>query len=569
MLIDGRNLPEDHVVKCDICVIGAGPAGLAIANEFLGDRRSVCLIESGGFDYDQATDELSSFERMDTDGAYPDPRYTHTRSFGGSAYLWTVEYGANPLVRYTTLDPIDFADRPWVSPVGWPIDRDSILPVCDRAHRLSDAGPMQYDTRAWITDDRKPFDFEGGRVESKMFSFANRLVFLEQIRDRILVSRNVDLYTWSNVVELEPVDDASHVRAALVACLNGRRYRIQAGMIILATGAFDAPRLLLASDRVNPAGLGNGSDHVGRHLMDHQIVDVGTLYPFKPDLFARAGFYDQRNAGETRIVSSLQLSAAMQTEHRLLNSFFGLCPRTRFSAARFVQRPFGRPTTLYSKGLDRLRAWRSRDPGFHQPLDGRGALTIMSHADDLIRANLWRFKNLRPEYNIDNGAWWEDPGRDSRFVGFDLYQVCEQAPDPDNRVTLSTTRDATGMRRGRIRFRWDQSDRRSVAKSQELLRTELERAGIGRLAIDRRGDDPTLRQMTAHHPAGTTRMSVDPADGVVNRDCRVHGVDNLFIASSSVFPVSGAANPTLMIVALAIRIADHIKSFAQAATSIV
>lgn len=560
MLIDGRNFPENHLVEVDVCVIGAGPAGWAIASEFMAGHQTICLVESGGTEVEPVNDVLSSFRRADCDGAYPDPRFTHSRAVGGSSHLWSIEAGANPLVRYTMLDPIDFERRPWVSPASWPFGHESLLPWYDRAHRFSDAGTMDYRPRSWITPDRQPLAFEGERVQSKMFSFANREVFQRQMREKLAGSQRVDLLMWSNVVELEPVEAASHIRLVHVACLNGRRYCIRARQVILATGALDAPRLLLASSRITRQGLGNDSGHVGRYLMDHQLIDVGTLVPNERRFFSRAGFYDQRLMGANRVVANLQLSAAVQSEHQLLNSFFGLCARTRLPLSRIVQRPFGRASTLFSPGVDAFKAWRLPDNGsIRRP--GIGAITAMlTHADDLVRANLWRFPRLRPEYNIDHGAWFDDPARDTRFAGFDLYQMCEQAPDADNRITLGLERDAVGMPVGRVRFRWNASDRSSVARSQELLRDELAKAGIGRLRIDRRGTEPILRQMSAHHPAGTTRMADSPRLGVVDGRCRVHGVDNLFIASSSVFPVSGAANPTLTIIALAMRVADDVKT---------
>jgi len=167
---------------------------------------------------------------------------------------------------------------------------------------------------------------------------------------------------------------------------------------------------------------------------------------------------------------------------------------------------------------------------------------------------------LQPRYNFDSLGWFDVPDRDRRFAALDVHQMCEQSADPDNRVTLGDRLDATGMPVARIAFRWNPRDIDSIARTQCILKEALESAGLGELVLARRNGSPVLAQMSAHHPSGTTRMSDDPSAGVVDRHCRVHGVDNLYVASSSVFPSSGSAPPTLTILALAIRVTDRIKA---------
>jgi len=165
---------------------------------------------------------------------------------------------------------------------------------------------------------------------------------------------------------------------------------------------------------------------------------------------------------------------------------------------------------------------------------------------------------FRPAFDIDHGGWsmLADPA--ARFDGLDVFLLCEQAPDPDNRVTLGTERDALGVPRLRVRFRWNPIDQRSAARSQELLAAALAGAGIGELRYQRRDGIALVTQMSTHHPAGTARMAASPREGVVDPECRVHGVRNLHVASSAVFPTAGHANPTLTILALAIRVADAV-----------
>jgi choline dehydrogenase-like flavoprotein len=180
--------------------------------------------------------------------------------------------------------------------------------------------------------------------------------------------------------------------------------------------------------------------------------------------------------------------------------------------------------------------------------------------DDLLDIKVLRRAALQPRYNFDSLGWFDLPDRDRRFPALDVHQMCEQSAHPDNRITLGDPLDATGMPVARVAFRWNELDIDSIARTQCILKEALESAGLGELVLARRDGYPVLAQMSAHHPSGTTRMSDDPRAGVVDGQCRVHGVENLFVASSSVFPSSGSAPPTLTILALAIRVADRVKS---------
>jgi choline dehydrogenase-like flavoprotein len=157
-------------------------------------------------------------------------------------------------------------------------------------------------------------------------------------------------------------------------------------------------------------------------------------------------------------------------------------------------------------------------------------------------------------------ARWQAP-----ILGFDellLFCSVEQTPDPSSRVTLAQQTDALGMPLLRIDWRIGELERRSVMRLNELIGLELRRAGLPEhFSNSHLSEDLNWRSqfIDRAHPSGTTRMSDSPKQGVVDRNCRVHGVAGLYIAGSSVFPTAGHANPTLTIVALAIRLADWLK----------
>jgi len=557
MIVDGRSVGRDSVVHCDICIVGAGPAGLIAANEFLGEDHRVCVVESGGFEHDAATQLLARSEVEESDDLYPDPFFAHDRRVGGTSAQWDVMVDGKVHVHLMPLDAMDFRRRHWLPFSGWPIDDQTLAPYIARAQLASGAGSFDYRPEAWCDDQNKPF--ESALVDSKMVSCGAQDYFLQTLPNRLTASSNLTLMTWSTATEILVPPGAETVSSLQVACLDGNRFRVKALMVILAQGAFDVPRLLLASRSVRKQGLGNQHDLVGRYLMDRQIAKAGTLFPARPAEMRRFGFYDMREVRGRHVLGKFTLSEDLLESEELLGSLISFSPRQRYSLYQLAQSPFGRGTTCRSPAQRSLRdlraAWRQRRlPS--SPL--RLARNMLSGLDDLLYLNLVRRLAFRPKFNFDSLGWSTAPDTD-RFSSLEVHQMCEQSPDFENRVTLSEARDALGMPTARVAFRWNARDVHSVLRTQDILKQEFARLSIGDLRLERRGNFPLLANISAHHPSGTTRMASDPELGVVDAQCKVHGLSNLFVASSSVFPTSGCAPPTLTILALAIRVSDRIK----------
>jgi choline dehydrogenase-like flavoprotein len=139
----------------------------------------------------------------------------------------------------------------------------------------------------------------------------------------------------------------------------------------------------------------------------------------------------------------------------------------------------------------------------------------------------------------------------------------EQYPEPDSRITLSDQLDALGLRKACIDWHLSELERKTARRMVETVGAEFERLNLGKLELSdwMRPEIEDWRSWVkeGNHHSGATRMADDPRQGVVDRNCRVHGIENLYISSSSVFPTTGTANPTFTIIALAIRLADHLK----------
>lgn len=559
MFVDGREVERGSSISCDVCIVGAGPAGLIAASELLDRDMRVCVIESGGFEIDAATQRLSDFEVEDSEDLYPNPRYAHDRRIGGTAEQWDVMIGGHRHVHLTPLDPIDLRHRSWLPHSGWPIAYESLRPYLARAQAACGAGAFDYEPQAWADPIHEPF--KAPHLASKILMACPRAFFLETLPRRLLASRNITLLAWSNVVELMVNRDATRVTALDVACLNGSGFQVAARIVVLAQGGFEVPRLLLASRSTAGAGLGNRHDLVGRYLMDRQIVKAGRLLPPAGGGLRAFGFYDMREARGRHVLGKLMLSEDRMQREQVLSNLISFSPRLRLSLLQILQRPFGRGTTSRSPAHRSAHALLEHLRRRRVPRDlVRHLRQVAAGFDDLLYIKVARRATLQPRYNFDSLGWYEVADRDRRFTALDVHQMCEQAPDPENRITLGNDLDATGMPIARVAFRWNRLDMQSILRTQVILKEELAAAGLGNLVLECRNGEPLLAQMSAHHPSGTTRMSRDPRTGVVDSDCRVHGMANLFVASSSVFPTSGSAPPTLTILALAIRVVDKVRS---------
>ncbi|HEY6879882.1 MAG TPA: GMC oxidoreductase, partial [Polyangiales bacterium] len=390
------------------------------------------------------------------------------------------------------------------------------------------------------------------RVVTGMFQFGPRAVFFTQYQDELRSASNVRVLVHATALELEATPELTSVSRLKVASRPGRTLHVEAKLYVMAMGGMENARILLQSNRQQASGLGNAHDLVGRYFMDHPLVDGGLFIPRDPSWFDRMALYDLRRVDGTAVLGRLGLAPALMRKERLLNSALLLFPRPspRQSEAIVAFKNIAETTARRELPQDLLRAV------------GKTVLGL----DYVLRASYLAARHKQSLYHgFGRGGWSELAGNHTRFRSFQVFMQTEQAPDPSNRLVLSEERDRFGVPKLELRWRWGQRERESVLRTQQLLADELERARVGRFAIKRVNGEPDLCTPSgvAHH-MGTTRMHADPKQGVVDAQGRVHQLANLYMAGSSVFPTGGYANPTLTIVALAARLADHLKSVLRA-----
>ncbi|WP_059413843.1 FAD-dependent oxidoreductase [Cupriavidus basilensis] len=530
MFIDTRKLQDDTVVHSTVCIIGAGVAGITLALEM--DRLGIdaCLLESGGYSADDDTRDLYRGENTGLPYAFADG--CRSRYLGGSSNCWGG--WCRPL------DPWDLERRSWVAHSGWPFGLDELTPFYERTHALLKLGPNNFDPAYWEASirrhDVRRLPLTGGHIRDTISQFSPPARFGKLYRPQLEKSQRVKVYLYANVVNIDANADASSVTRVSVATLSGRRLKVAARLFVLATGGIENARLLLASNGVQPAGLGNGADLVGRYFMDHPRLMSGSVRFSRA--WERNKLYDIKyhyqnaavKAHGTHVSSQFALKPAVLEREGLLNS------RVWFFSLFYGEGSRGAEALIRAKQA----LLKKEQPGRKV---SRDLLTMAAHPIDTVGFGLTRL--LQPR---------------SLITGVKMQAIVEAEPDPHSRVTLCDQRDRLGLPRVRVHWRVGSLVQRTFDRTFALLADELQRSGVAQVTLDPPTEGqpwPASLEGTWHH-MGTTRMHDSPRSGVVDRNCRVHGLANLYVAGSSVFPTVGANFPTITIAALSLRLGEHI-----------
>jgi choline dehydrogenase-like flavoprotein len=532
MFIDTRRIEQGTMVESTVCIIGGGVAGITLAMELDRQGIDVCLLESGGFSPDDGTRDLYRGEDVG-EWPYNFSDGSRSRFLGGSSNCWGG--WCRPL------DPWDFEKRDWVAHSGWPFGLDELMPYYERTHPLLKLGPNNYDPDFWERSIARPdvrrIPLVSGKVRDTISQFSPPARFGKLYREVLKRSHRIRVYLYANVTNIDTDRPAHTVSRVQVSTLTGRQIDVTARLFVLATGGIENARLLLASNKVQPDGLGNGNDLVGRFFMDH------------PRLFSG-------NIRFNREWSRNKLSDVKYHYQNAAVAAYGTCIAHQFAL---------KPEVLREEGILNARVWfssvfpgegsegaqalfRCKQALLQKEQDdwslGKDILTMVAHPLDTIGYGYTRL--FQPRWLI-------------KGVKFQL--IVEPEPDPASRVTLSPTqKDRLGMPRVQVDWRLGSKVQRTFDRTLAILAEDMRKSGVAQVDLDPPIEGrkwPADLEGTWHH-MGTTRMHDSPKQGVVDRDCRVHGMSNLYVAGSSLFPTAGANFPTITLAALTYRLSGHL-----------
>lgn len=500
MILDAANLDRSLFGQTfDVCVIGAGPAGITLARRLAAAGATVALMEAGGLEITEESQDVYRGENVGHD--YFELDTARLRYFGGTSNHWGGWCRA--------LDGYDFASKPFHDLSGWPIAEIDLDPYRAETDSILD---LPSATQAPDLPMRQS-DYTFRHVQ---FRFSAPTRFGEKYHDEIAASERITLVLNANLVDLRLGEDLGSVTGAVFRSYDPADdgFTVSARAYALCCGGIENARLLLNFTSQVPEGVGNGNDMVGRCFCDHPHYVVGDV--------------------------------VLQT--------------------LVVEREFYSPLPAFMLEAECLNFGMRLEPGWIEPMDlpslaGRMPDEVFAiHIGQLVR-------DSAVDLSATDRQSLPDPSPQTAV----MRMAQEQQQNPESRVLLSEEQDAFGLRRVRLDWQLSDLDVHTMRTAFSSFAAHLAEQSIGRARIRPwlEQDPPAFppfpdEEVGGKHHMCTTRMSADPSTGVVDADCKVHGLTNLFIGGSSVFATTGHANPTYTITQLALRLGDHLTEWLSA-----
>jgi choline dehydrogenase-like flavoprotein len=551
LFLDTHDLPDAQSLEAQLCVVGAGAAGIALALSLRNTGIDVLLLESGGRDFETQSQALYDGEVVDPHLHSPPDRYRQRR-FGGTTTIW----GG----RCMPLDPLDFEAREYVPYSGWPLELHTLLPYYRQANSLCEAGRFAYLAGEAFHRPLPPMlagfaspNFSTDTLER----FSCPTDFGQRYGHKLATAANIRVLLHANVTHLQLDTNAKRVTKLTVSNHAGKQLCVRAQQFVLAVGGLETARLLLASRDIQPTGIGNTHGVVGRYYMCHLAGTIGRI-EVRGGLGKVWNGYDISDEG-IYCRRRLALRPEVQRSRRLGNFIARLHhPRITDPAHRNAVL-----SLLYLAKFAIPYEYRKR---LHED-DSPTVMRYASHLRNVITspADALRFAwHMLRDRKLAERKFPSIVIR-SKAGLFSLDFHAEQQPNPASRITLSDRLDPFGMPRIRIDWRYTQGDVDTVSGALALLSDDLRQSGVASFDYDPNTVEAEMTRYGAYggHHIGTARMGHNPRTSVVDEQCRVHNLENLHIASAATFPTSSQANPTLTVVALALRLAAHLRGLLQ------
>lgn len=517
MYIDSHTDDLPEVIESSVCVIGAGAAGITLARTLAETTPGVVLIDSGNFSINGETQNLYSGKNIGL--TYFNLASCRLRYFGGTTNHWSGNCRPN--------DPIDYEGRPALGLPKWPVGHDELAPYIAKAADLLGISNNFFDLDMFAGMlDAKSADLIEARspiFASKLGQTAKDIRLGPKYRDTMGQMPNLVTYLNLNATHIQLAENGSKVTYIDCATLNGKKARIQAKAYALCCHGIENARLLLVSNDIVAPGIGNASDHVGRYFMDHTHIFASRFIP-SPSF---PHIYDRRYGEQRNVTSKIAFTDNFLRKEGLLQYYCRLNP------------------VYFESDVDSaFQNVRNQmmEPGDMQFLED--VATVLVNLNDISRevgARLSVSPWPLPKYYL-------------------LEHRLEQAPNPASRVVISDRRDKVGSLIADLDWQLNDVDFDSFRRCQDALVQEMTRLGFGRAELEEITPDLVRQRVGGHyHHIGTTRMSDNPTNGVVDADCKVHGVSNLYVGGSSIFPTAGFSGPTMMLIGFSLRLADTIR----------
>lgn len=515
----------DHVDRSnfEVCIVGAGAAGITLAARLAKRRIRTLLLEAGGRRYDSRDQDLYLGELGDGliyNGLY-DGRF---RVLGGSTTQW-----AGQILE---LDNFVFEKRPWVPGSGWPFLKSELVPYYKSAAELEGlANAPKDEEEIWrlLGLQRPKF---GPDLTSAFSNFSLKTDFAVVHRDTIENDPNLTVCLHANACEFVIGGDETAILGIRCKTFSGHKIVFHARAFVLCMGGIETCRFLLQPMKDRARAPWNRRDLVGRHFQDHllcHVADVVERDPRLPDIYL-----DYFSIRGYRFQQKMKLP--VEAQQRLATLDIG----------GFITHFTGGYDDM-AKAYETVRWIRTRR---YEKLNSARLIHLAANFHKL----LW--------HKIPYSRSIQSIGR-SACRSLKLNVNCEQAPLSEGRITLSPMRDALGLFRAKIDWRTSEQELHSIRRYVEVVQETFRRNGLGEIvpvpSLYADDEEFTSTFRDSFHHIGGTRMAVSEEFGVVDPDLRLFGTKNAYVCSTSVYPSAGFANPTHTLIALALRLSDHLR----------
>ena len=546
MIKDTKTEKISDVFTTDLVIVGTGAAGMSLAMEFIDSDIRVLLLEAGSENFDPSNQIPYQGEVAPPNQHGPLDKYRR-RMLGGTTNVWGGR--CSPFVES------DFEERSYVENSGWPLCKSNLDGYYERAHAYCDVGKYDYTVEGSLSSNPKiiPDLTDDTVAQDSIWRFSLPTNFRDKYIKSISESKNIKLLLNATCVhiELDPVNNK--IKEIRVASSPEKTFIVRAKKYVLATGGLETTRLLLASNNICSEGIGNKSGALGKFYASHLTGNFGEV-----QLTTRAGPVSWRyKTTEDGVFykQQLRVQERVQREKGLLNTRLIL-----------THPGFGNPN--HGSGVlsgAYLVKWFFKGqipPEYSQDLASENYQHVFSHFKNIILdsprslffAYDWLTRRTFRNRKLPSIAL------KSKSNIYTLHFDSEQTHIPTSTITLINQKDAYGVPKLKVDWRYSESDVKNLFETYKVVSSAFEKSNAGKMLTS---DDDVIsnikKQSVGSHHLGSTRMSNDPNSGVVDPLCKVYGTDNLYLASPSVFCSGSFANPFLTIVALAIRIGDQIK----------
>lgn len=506
-------------VDAQVCIVGGGAVGLAMATRLARSGVDVVLLEGGGRSLETRSQALQKGQSIGH--PFANIEVGRYRTLGGSTTYW----GGQVL----PFDAFVTGERPWLGHDAWPVAEDVLSRYFEEAYGLIGLGAMERDNAAvWKSLGGAVPDL-GPDLSLEMTRWLKVRNFSRLFGRALKDASGPRTYVHANVVGMEMNGDAV-VHALHARALNGRTMTVRARSFILANGTLEIARLLmhpLISGRDAPW---SRSEWLGRPLVDHLDCAAGEVKVLDHTRFHQ--IFDNIYVGGHKYYPKVRLSPEVQRAEGLTDI-----------AAQFLYK------TRFSEHLDYLKQF------LRSIREGGGDVSLLKLPQH-VAAVAATTVPLALRYFRDRRSF---KPKDAEVT---LVFYSEQLPCARSRLLLSQETDALGMRQLAVDWQIDGREMSTMKHFGRTLQREFKQRNLAEITLDPRleAEDPSFISIIhdAVHQMGVTRMGRSAAEGFVDPDLKVFGTRNLYVAGAAVFPSTGFANPTFTAIALALRLCDHL-----------